>query len=88
MTSGEFKDFFSEYFSTRPQSSRVVGLDWASLLLSPGMPVTPVPDFSNRLSAEVESAAERWLACATSLVDLASAASEKSDVLVSWYFLV
>lgn len=71
ITSGEFKDFFMAHF-TSPSgagfphiSTSVVqslqAIDWPALYLSRGMPVTPVPDFSNSLSREVETEARLWL---------------------------
>lgn len=42
----------------------LLSLDWEKLLLSPGMPVHPAPDFTNDLSAAAESLAARWIAAA------------------------
>lgn len=66
VTSGDFKDFFLEYFVTVNDArvrAAISALDWDDLLLSPGMP-KHVPDFTNSLSDASSELGKRWLAAA------------------------
>lgn len=66
VTSGEFKDYFLEHFTTvvDPKVKRALAaLDWDDLLLSPGMPKS-VPDFTNSLSVASVELGKKWVAAA------------------------
>lgn len=65
VTSGEFRDFFVEYFNTSEYKSDILNLDWDQILHSPGMPVF-TPDFSNSLSVSSKALAKRWIEFAIS----------------------
>ena len=66
VTSGEFKDYFMEHFSSVVDAKvkrALAALDWDDLLLSPGMPRS-VPDFSNSLSVASVELGKKWVAAA------------------------
>ena len=61
VTSGEFRDYFVNYFRMESMEIRdqIVALDWDNLFYSTGMP-TDVPDFSNSLSRDAMALANEW----------------------------
>jgi len=62
VTSGSFKDFFMEYFSSAPTEvkAKIDSIDWIKIFHTTGMPAH-VNDFSNSLSEKAEKLAKYWI---------------------------
>lgn len=92
LTSGDFKDFFIEFFNktTPPVTTEVANtlsnLNWQTLFHAPGMPEN-ITDFSNSLSEASEKLAQEWIQSSknnSSPSSSSAAAADSVELFATW----